>query len=182
MGGCQALGWDVPNAIALLRYEMFTRYNTALGLNGPDEGFLVDFFEPPGTTRRPPGSSTRCPSKEESGSLDIPAGHYESTLAVVDAMYSRLPDDWIGRYPKDPEEPGPSEYTVFRSDIARISRELGIDMEDIDRTGAFERLVGDADSEEGDSMEEGEGTSDDDSDDEDDHDSDDESEDKDDEQ
>jgi hypothetical protein len=147
---------------------MFTRHNTVSGLNGPDDGFLVDFFEPPATSQRAPRTSLRFPSKEESGSLDMPEGipNYESVLTVVNSMYSRLPDDWMERYPKDSEEPGPCEYTVFRSDIALIARNLGIDIEDIDRTGAFERLVGDADSEEWDSVEEGEDTSEDDSEDE----------------
>ncbi|TEB33924.1 hypothetical protein FA13DRAFT_1773002 [Coprinellus micaceus] len=168
LGGCRALGWTVPNAIALLRHRMFTRHNTVSGLNGPDDGFLVDFFEPPATSQRAPRSSLRFPSKEESRSLDMPEGipNYESVLTVVNGMYSRLPDDWMERYPKDSEEHGPCEHTVFRSDIALIARDLGIHIEDIDRTGAFERLAGDADSEEWDSVEEGEDTSEDDSEDE----------------
>ncbi|TEB20191.1 hypothetical protein FA13DRAFT_1718034 [Coprinellus micaceus] len=158
LGGCRALGWTVPNAIALLRHRMFTRHNTVSGLNGPDDGFLVDFFEPPATSQRAPRSPLRFSSKEESRSLDMPEGipNYESVLTVVNGMYSRLPDDWMERYPKDSEEHGPCEHTVFRSDIALIARDLGIHIEDIDRTGAFERLAGDADSEEWDSVEEGE--------------------------
>ncbi|KAJ3496431.1 hypothetical protein NMY22_g19811 [Coprinellus aureogranulatus] len=84
--------------------------------------FLSIYFVPPSAASRHPTSDLNlCPLRVEAD--------YDSTCALADLMYSRLPEDWAERYGEQLDS-GRNPSDILRHEIDRVISELGVDIED----------------------------------------------------
>ncbi|KAJ3536254.1 hypothetical protein NMY22_g6109 [Coprinellus aureogranulatus] len=126
LGGCKALGWRVPNAIAFLRERMSeTISQGALRLS--------NYFKCPDPTSRSPARPA-CPPRTEPVSLESYYDDYESMCRLGESMYDLLPADWEKRY-REGLKTGDgdiTEYNALRSEISQVCRVLGVNLRDVD--------------------------------------------------
>ncbi|KAJ3524557.1 hypothetical protein NMY22_g10950 [Coprinellus aureogranulatus] len=134
LAGCRALGYRVPNAIALLRHRL-CREITVNSLAHGAFCSLDAYFEPPKSSG-PTATPSVKQSREEFIPLTTGNEDYDSICRLADCVYTRLSYDWRERYSEELRS-GRSAYNALQSDIRRITLEMGVDIEDFDCTPHF---------------------------------------------
>ena len=121
---CKALGWVVPNVIALSREALWR------GAHGEDEdddfgggGYCDAYFDL--RDGRPESSDTKLPA-----TLTVD-GDFQATLDLVAAMYSRLAGDWLPRLKQMADRHRYVQWPDFSAAIEKITQELGVEVPDV---------------------------------------------------
>ncbi|KAJ3536258.1 hypothetical protein NMY22_g6111 [Coprinellus aureogranulatus] len=129
LGGCKALGWKVPNAIAFLRQRMSDTLSQ--NVHNPSR-----YFEPPSPISRSPARPV-IPLRTEPVSSEPYDDEHESVHRLAESMFDLLPVDWEERYraevgDRELDHPDYMAYTVLRLEISEVCWALGVDIEDVD--------------------------------------------------
>lgn len=114
----------MPNAIAVFRGRMVHEARPKWKEKFSGVPFTFPFRPPRGP--RVPAASTFSMGEPAPNILD---GAYESVCRLADLLQSRLPEHWRELYFKELSEGG-TAHSVLRSEIRRITRDLGIEILD----------------------------------------------------
>ncbi|TEB30693.1 hypothetical protein FA13DRAFT_1792269 [Coprinellus micaceus] len=119
---CKALGWDVPDAVALFREALYqdAEANGTLSVLYRPWGFDA-YFQPPS-------------KQSDLSSIDLPAmctrytadEEHQVTLDLVAAVYSRLPTDWMSRFLREVKGDKYAIWLGFIDIFEEIKQDLGM--------------------------------------------------------